>query len=531
MMSKKKFNANLIAAVAGAVAVLGVTTAAVMSNTVEFAKAADPTYTLTLDSSNTPAGLSADSYSNLTGVSLATSLGNAVTFEYKYAKSTTSGHVILGKSSILNPDGTNYYVGNTSPFSGVTSVNVTFSGVDYLYVFASNDGTTYERIQDLTASGSVTFGAGYQYFRFVNGAQSKTDCLITSLVFSYSCNHENTTEAVDRSNLIGSITSGTTYAYDSTVHRDGGTKSFGITTPVAYNQNVYFKLADNALAYSDYSNYHIVFYARFSSDVAITGGKTYDTIKMVLYSDLNNKFSNTEYVPHLDTTYTSSWCKFDISISTQFPSNNSKTSFQYFRIGSNYTLTAGTIYFDDLHLVCGDMRAETVPANETNDLSNSIAIYSNWTSNFTLSTTEDDVSDTTLSSYSKKITCDDSGTKYPFFDTARLGQDDNAGKTLTFDIKNISNWTGAVQIKFHDGTNVYTARGADISTGASGVTGMTYTALSNGWVRVSLVFDTAAAALTGTTYSDGSMPWSGFQFLVSSHASVGILLIDNMTLA
>ena len=181
------------------------------------------------------------------------------------------------------------------------------------------------------------------------------------------------------------------------------------------------------------------------------------------------------------------------------------------------------------------MRAETVPANETNDLSNSIAVYSNWTSNFTLTTNEDDVSDTSLSSYCKKITCDDSATKYPFFDTVRLGENDNAGKTLTFDIKNVSNWNGAVQIKFHDGTNVYTAKGADISTGDSKVTGMTYTALSNGWVRVSLVFDTAAAALTGTAnsaaYSAGGMPWSGFQFLVSSHASVGILLIDNMSLA
>lgn len=349
-------------------------------------------------------------------------------------------------------------------------------------------------------------------------------------MFTYTCNHENTTEIADRSNSIGSITSGTTYAYDSTVHRDGGTKSLGLTTLTA-SQYVFFKLSSSALDYATYSSYHIIFYARYSSDVAIADNKTYDSLRMALFTDLSNKLSTTESSSHLDTTYVSNWCKFDLTISSAFPSNNNETSFQYFRLCCNYAMTTGTVYIDDLSLVCGDMRAENAPSNETNDLSNSIAIYSNWTTNFTMSANEDDVSDSTLSSYSKRIVCDDSASKYPFFDTVRLGQNDNAGKTLTFDIKKVSNWTGKVQIEFRDGANLYMLKGADISTGASGVTGMTYTALSNGWYRVSVVFDTAAAALTGTVYKDTAMPWSGFQFVVSSHAQVGILLIDNMTLA
>lgn len=114
----------------------------------------DSDLTYTLDGTNAPASLTADSYTTVTGNSVSTSLGNPLLWDYNYCKKTTNGHAIIGKNSILNPDGTKYYIGNTSPFSGVKTLTVNFSGVDYVYVFASNDGTNYVRIQDLTVTGS-----------------------------------------------------------------------------------------------------------------------------------------------------------------------------------------------------------------------------------------------------------------------------------------------------------------------------------------------------------------------------------------
>ncbi len=496
--------------------------------------AEESTYQYSLTSSNAPEGLSTSEYSNLSDIDINTTTGNPMKWEYKYCKKDASAHAIIGNNEAINPDGTNFYVGNTTPFTGVKSVNVTFSGSDMLYVYGSTDATSYVRIADMGESGTVNLAPGYQYFRFLNGSYSKVDLVLTSVAFTYTCDHVNTSESADRSNNLGATPS-FSYDYSTEIHRDGGSKSIEIVKPTGYSSNVYFSLSDSVLNWSDYSNYSLVFYARYSEDAVIDEGKTYDSIKTVLYKDdtQSTKF-NGEYAPHLDTTYKSSWYKYVMPLATTFPNKNNYTGFQYVRIGPNYTLTAGSIFFDDIHLEGGDMRTPVAPENETNDLSNSITNVKSWNDNFTYRQSVD-VSDSSLSSYSRKITCDDSGSKYPFLDSDRLGNTDNAGKVLTFDIKGVSNWNDSIQIKFKSGTKVCMARGASLATLTSGIDGLTYTALANDWYRVSMKFDTVYASkstnVTIEAYSANSSSWYGFQFLVTSHSTPGIILVDNMSIA
>jgi len=176
---------------------------------------ADESYSLTLGAGDIT-NLTSEATSNT--FTKATTSGNSVSFEYKNAKSSSSNLISLEKTAIGYSAYNQDYLGNTSAITSLTDVTVSFSGSDYLFVYASPDNTHFYKV-DVLSPGVVTTAKvkNYLYVRFVNGDAENHSCVITAIGYNYGCNAADyNDEGSDFINTSPYATSSCTFDKDTT---------------------------------------------------------------------------------------------------------------------------------------------------------------------------------------------------------------------------------------------------------------------------------------------------------------------------
>lgn len=136
-----------------------------------------PTYTITLDETNAPSGLTMDTFGS------AFAFGRYVKFNYTQAKRALSQHTVLDIAGTLSND-------STTRITSMKSLTATFTGGEATLLTGPTI-TTLGNSQALTSGLEVLFGSDPYFFSITNSGE--TELSLTSLEITYSCVHVHST--------------------------------------------------------------------------------------------------------------------------------------------------------------------------------------------------------------------------------------------------------------------------------------------------------------------------------------------------
>ena len=507
---------------------------------------ANDTHSLVLNSS-TSTGLTSE-YGNGT-FTKKTLNNNDVNFEYNQGKAYEGGLIVLNKSYVGNANSDYCYIGNTSPITSVSSINVNFNG-GILTVFASNDESNFYKVDVLTETGSTTLGNGYLYFRFVNGNQTmNSEISISNITFTYQCEKDDySSEASDISNVFtlnGAASLAGGVELDDTMHSSvfNGKQSIKITSPITVDDTTY------AMGDSTSSKWQFGFHL----PRVFRGSELFNMkLSMMINTEFTSKgdgktvelriYPSNKYWTYVDSSvcvkvYPSAqktgWNAFNVDFSSSSKSLNSDdfkdVEFSYLFIRPNHVAPVesaekGYLYVDELRLQYIDNYPEFDSSaidnspEEVNDISNG-AFVSGYSAN-------DDVLDyiikSTNSYRSRKVV--------PTDDTCRWHYDgflvDMAGKTISFDAK-LETSNAYMQLHlFHNdgGTDYRYTIGVRHGTEA-GVTIEELAGEYAGWKHYVVDFDEAMVGATKAAKPSGTPANFGFGV---AHSNGVAIHIDNI---
>ena len=152
-------------------------------------------YTVTFNRSNGGEGFPS-SYGSGTNNSGRTYKGSQIAFTYSNAKSTSSKYCTLASGG---------YLYNSTVFTGLESVNVTFSGGS-LSLYSSKTTTFSGTATSLTSGTGLSISANYNYFKLLANGET----VIDSITVSYTCAARPETSTVTDTITASDLTATTT---------------------------------------------------------------------------------------------------------------------------------------------------------------------------------------------------------------------------------------------------------------------------------------------------------------------------------
>ena len=162
-------------------------------------KAADGPYSLTLNSSNTPEGLTSTFVDNFT-TTVKTALGNDVELGMVHAKAVSGKYVNLGHRGMLYN-----FSSSNGEINGITSITTTFDNPLFIKTSSqpltsgNGGGAMLEGLYQLTSGSTYTLSSPAKYFVLIAGDANVS---ITSLTINYACSDQG----IGFDALIGSYT-------------------------------------------------------------------------------------------------------------------------------------------------------------------------------------------------------------------------------------------------------------------------------------------------------------------------------------
>lgn len=346
---------------------------------------ASDTHAITLNSSTVTGLTSTASSGTFTSK---TSEGNDVIWEFNNAKTATDALMALERNEYANNDGSEAYLANRSPITTLESVTINFVG-SYVTLYGSINGTDYERVSTINASGTYDILKDYLYVKLCSGNQDKTDLTLTSLSITYSCsvsryNPEIRDSILNPSTKIDKDSNNVPLATTSDVVFDE-TKS---TTSLAISQNInhsniynkYIWVALNRTYSIEVASHSkLVFWLKTSSDAKFasaddgTTAKDNFTVSVKLMNSSWKEVAGTI----VTTTYKANQEYIEVTMDLESASwKADAANLGVLRVNINRVLTAGAVYLDDFHIEEKDnyptisYSFDYPEMTEANDLSN-----------------------------------------------------------------------------------------------------------------------------------------------------------------
>ena len=151
-------------------------------------KATDGPYSLVLNSTNSPAGLTSE-YQDNVSTTVTTSLGNTVNLNLVLAKSLSNKYCVLAHRGMIYN-----FASEDGRINGMTSITASISsGSVTLYTSSqelstlNGDGAYIDTSYEVTSGFQLTLNSPAKYFALVAGDNGAT---ITSLTINYSCSNQ-----------------------------------------------------------------------------------------------------------------------------------------------------------------------------------------------------------------------------------------------------------------------------------------------------------------------------------------------------
>lgn len=422
-----------------------------------------------------------------------TPLNNNVDWEYKYGKLST-GLIDLGKNKIGNPGLDDFYIGNTSPITSISSLTVNFTNANYLYLYGSSNQTDYYLVDTYTSTHlTSTRIAKYLYFRIVNGNQEDNAVTLNSITVNYSClASDYSDEGIDITSKSVLSDSNNVLSLD-TDHKYGGfnsEKSLKVVAPASGSSSDWVLSLDHEYTGAEIKKATLSFYVNTLDNTKYDDSHNY--IRFLIYPGTNSsRNKNKLNVQTGNIANGTDWNQQIYSFSGLSGLGDTEI------INSLYIRSVyvnGETYLDQMHLSLGmqDLDQSIINAYEINDMiSEDIHYgYGTVTANY-------DYAYTCGSSVRSSKIHIDSDWRMWYYNNIGMGEN-LKGKIISYDVL-YTDFSGgktsaSTAFKFNYDGERYSIT---INNSSEGVA---ITSLENGWSHVVLDIDTIHEVIS----SDGS---------------------------
>lgn len=449
-----------------------------------------------------------------------TSEGNDVVWEFNNAKTATDALMALERNEYANNDGSEAYLANRSPITTLESVTINFVG-SYVTLYGSINGTDYERVSTINASGTYDILKDYLYVKLCSGNQDKTALTLTSLSITYSCsasryNPEIRDSILNPSTKIDKDSNNVPLATTSDVVFDETKSTTSLVISQNFNHsNVYNKyiwvVLNRTYSIEAASHSKLVFWLKTSADAKFASADDGTTAKDNFNVSVKPMNSSWKEVAGTMTTTTYKANQEYIEVTVDLESASWKAdaaNLGVLRVSINRVLTAGAVYLDDFHIEEKDnyptvsYSFDYPEMTEANDLSNgAISICYGGVTDEEAST--DYIAPARAggsSTQSRKTTISSDWKMWNYAGMAN----DLKNKSLTFDVlvdeTTVSEGkTANLVLQFMVGSTVYKTQSL-FSTNEPGITRESVVdANSNTWTRITIdasLFAASASAVS-----------------------------------